>query len=161
MCMPRMKYNVVTSAVLWQLPLFLYLQKLCPCHRLSLIAHFIINCFTKSLPLRFILQYVFCLDSLGIGVWFLAGANIFPVFSSVQCCNCPWVPLRLTVSQHHELLIWCIVKHVDDCSLPPLLYLCFTFHSINMISVVIHVFIVIHVENVLSFYCVFIALFVL
>jgi hypothetical protein len=79
MCMVRMKYSVVNLAVLWQLLDFLYLQKLCPCHRLGLIAHFVINCFTKSLPLWFILLYVFYLGSLGIGVWFLAGANIFLV----------------------------------------------------------------------------------
>ena len=55
MCMLQLKYSVVTSAVLWQLPEFLDLQKLCPCHRLGLIAHFIINCFTKFFSLWFIL----------------------------------------------------------------------------------------------------------
>jgi len=82
-------------------------------------------------------------------------------FSSVQCPNYPWVLLRLIVSKHHELLVWCIVKRMDDCTLPSLLYLSFTFHSINMISVVFHVFIFIHLYKILSFYRVFIALLVL
>jgi len=55
MRMLQIKYSVVTSAVLWQLPGLLYPQNLCPCHGLGLIAHFIINFFTKSLPLWFLL----------------------------------------------------------------------------------------------------------